>query len=467
MSTNHEIIIIGAGLSGLATAHFLAGAGAGTTTLIMEKSDRPGGAIRSFHEDGFRAEWGPHGFLDNNPESRQLLAESGLDREALKAPLSKNVRFVCHQGRLVALPQKPGALLTTPLLSLAGKLRLAAEPFQKPLPDGHSIGEWAQHRFGREILPLVDAAITGTFAGDYQRLSIDAVMPGVRRLEKEHGSLLRGLWREHRQKKKTAAPGEGKKAGGDRLPAMTSFPQGMEHLVNRLSRELNILYQCGVTAIRPLSEGGWEVQSQQGVFRAAQLVLALPVNQALALLEAFAPPVATVPEARIVTVALGFRRQDAEIPAGFGYLAPEREGRFTLGALFSSHMFPDRAPADHVLLEALVGGRRHPERLELDDETMINNIYNDLRQLLPIKAPPVFARVLRGSGGIPQLEQDHPRLLAWRDQLARQHPDLLLAGFGWDGIGMNDMMKAAKQAAEKIAQGRSSKEQAQVRPVYF
>ncbi|ADH84719.1 protoporphyrinogen oxidase [Desulfurivibrio alkaliphilus] len=465
MDQQHAVIIVGAGLSGLATAHFLAAAG--TPALLLEADGRAGGAIRSFNDEGYRAEWGPHGFLDNNPASRQLLQETGLEQEALKAPLGQNVRYVCHHGRLVALPQSPQALLTTPLLSLAGKLRLALEPFKKTLADGASIGQWAEHRFGREVLPLVDAAVTGTFAGDYQRLSIDAVMPGVRRLEKEHGSLLRGLWRERRQRRSKPPATTGAKSGPAGLPAMTSFPQGMEQLITRLSQQKEIVYQCRVEKIRPLTEGGWEITTNSGPYQAKRLVLALPVNQALELLADFKPPVGSVPEARIVTVALGFSRDEATIPAGFGYLAPERENRFTLGALFSSHMFPERAPAGHVLLEALVGGRRHPERLELDDAAMIANIYQDLRQLLPLKAPPAFARVLRGAGGIPQLEQDHPRLLAWREKLATRHPSLQLTGFGWDGIGMNDMMKAAQKAAELITRGRQEEEQAAVRPVYF
>ncbi len=464
MDNNYELIIVGAGLSGLACAHFL-GEQQRPGVLILEQSARAGGAIRSFREEGYRAEWGPHGFLDNNPESRELLAATGLEKEALKAPLGQNVRFVCHRGRLVALPQSPKALLTTPLLSPAGKFRLAGELFKKPLPDGQSIGAWAEHRFGREVLPLVDAAVTGTYAGDFMRLSIDAVMPGARRLEKEHGSLLKGLIKERKQKKESATPG--------RLPAMTTFPGGMEQLATRLSQPCNILYNCGVEAIsrQPPSglekRGAWQISTPKGVFRTSNLILALPVNQALALLREFAPPVNTIPEARIVTVALGFRATEAQIPAGFGYLAPELEGRFTMGALFSSHMFPERAPTGHHLLEALVGGRRHPERLELEDHELIKRIYDDLKELLPLTAPPSFTRVLRSAGGIPQLEENHLKLLSWRDKLQEDQPNLQLTGFGWDGIGMNDMMKAAKQCITRLQAGQTAQEEAQVRPVYF
>lgn len=212
MPETHEIIIVGAGLSGLSAAHFLNKSTPGLDILILEQDDRPGGAVRSFREQGYLAEWGPHGFLDNNPASRALLKETGLDRIAQKAPLGNFVRFVCHDGRLVQLPQKPLALLTTPLLSPLGKIRLLGDLFKKPRSEEQSVGQWAAYRFGSEILPLVDAAVTGTFSGDYERLSIDAVMPGVRALEKEAGSVLKGLLK--------------KKGGGGAgtLPAMTSFP---------------------------------------------------------------------------------------------------------------------------------------------------------------------------------------------------------------------------------------------------
>src|SRR3989339_556047 len=349
MPETHEIIIVGAGLSGLSAAHFSHSSAPGTDILILEQDGRPGGAVRSFTEQGYLAEWGPHGFLDNNPASRALLNETGLDRIAQKAPLGSFVRYVCHEGRLVQLPQSPAALLTTPLLSPLGKLRLLGDLFKKPRLEEQSVGQWAAYRFGPEILPLVDAAITGTFAGDYERLSIDGVMPGVRALEKEAGSVLKGLLR--------------KKRGAGVLPAMTSFPLGMEQLITTLATGPNILYHSPMRAISRGNEA-WEIHTGAKTYRAATVILALPVNRALTLLADHAPPLAALPTAGIATVALGFTDK-AQVPFGFGYLAPERENRFAMGALFSTRMFPGRAPQGRVLMEALVGGRRHPERLEL------------------------------------------------------------------------------------------------------
>ena len=455
MSETHEIIIVGAGLSGLSAAHFLRTSAPDLDILILEQNGRPGGAVRSFKEQGYLAEWGPHGFLDNNPASRALLSETGLDRLAQKAPLGSFVRYVCHEGRLVQLPQKPQALLATPLLSPLGKLRLLGDLFKKPRPEEQSVGQWAAYRFGHEILPLVDAAITGTFAGDYERLSIDAVMPGVRALEKEAGSVLKGLLK----KKKTAGAGT--------LPAMTSFPQGMEQLITTLATGPNILYH---SPVREINRGGdaWEIHAEAKTYRAATVIVALPVNRALALLADHAPPLTAIPTARIATVALGFTDK-ARVPFGFGYLAPERENRFAMGALFSTHMFPGRAPHGAVLMEALVGGRRHPERLELSDEELVSRAYDDLRQLIHLPEPPCFSRALRGDSGIPQLEMGYPSLLAWKDALEQDLDGLHLCGFGWEGIGMNDMMKTAKTVADRILcrVGGGRRQKPEVRPVYF
>jgi protoporphyrinogen/coproporphyrinogen III oxidase len=455
MVEHRDVIIVGGGFSGLAAAHFLAKLHPGLSCLVLEKNSRPGGAIRSFQENGYLAEWGPHGFLDNTPESLELLADTTLDRELQRAQLGDFARFICRRGRLLQLPQKPQSLLTTPLLSISGKLRLLAELWRRPLPENQTIAAWAAHRFGREVLPLVDAAVTGTFAGDFERLSIDAVMPGVRRLEQQHGSILRGLFRKKKEK-------EGGKKG---LPAMLSFPQGLERLVEMLSRGKEIRLESGVTAISR-ADRGWRLETATGAYLAGTLIIALGVNQGLTLLAPLRePPVRQIPEARLANVVLGF--PETAIPKAFGYLAPESEKRFAMGALFSSRMFPGRAPAGHVLIEVLVGGRRHPERLALEDEEIISRVLVDLQELLPLPGPPRFSRVLRPAAGIPQLEMDHPALLRWRRDLQQAHPGLLVCGFGWDGIGINDMAKAAREAARLAAGQLAAALEAEVKPVYF
>ena len=463
-SPTHDVLIIGAGLSGLSVARFLRDKRPEISLLLLEKSNQPGGAIRSHSEEGYLAEWGAHGFLDNCLESRVIVHLAGLANELEKAPLTKFVRYICLQGKLNAIPQQPGAIIRAPLIPWTSKLRIMADLWKKPMKDEPTVADWIQYRFGSALLPFADAVFTGTYAGDINRLKIDGVMPGIRALEKNSGSIIRGLWKKRKEKTE-------KKKG---LPAMTSFHAGMGRLAQGLASSLEanreIMYGTTARAIEK-RKTGWRVRTGRNSFDCRHLVTALPVNQALPLLAGIndipAPPLQSVPEARIATVALGFADR-AQIPFGFGYLAPEVEQRFTLGALFSSHMFPGRAPTGRQLLEALVGGRRHPDRLELSDEELINEVYADLQNLMDLPDPPSFARVLRPKNGIPQLEDGYPALLTWRRHLQTALPDLHICGFGWQGIGINDMTREAWKAAKAILSKELEEEERQeVKGVYF
>jgi protoporphyrinogen/coproporphyrinogen III oxidase len=461
-----DTIIIGGGLSGLSVAHFLRKYKPASRILILEKNPSPGGAIRSFHQDGFLAEWGAHGFLDNAEASRELLADTGLDREVQKAPLDEFVRYICLNGKLNLIPQNPKKILRSNLVSLPAKLRVLADLWKKPRPQEQTVADWAAYRLGPSLLPFVDAVLTGTYAGDLNRLSIDAVFPGIRALELEKGSVIRGLLQKRKEAKKKQQTVSTKK-----LPSMISFSQGMGRLPEVLAEGKNLVCATTVQSIEKI-ESGWIVKTPEQNYQAESIVLALPVNSSLALLrngtglQTDAPPLDAIPEARIVTVAMGFDKS-ADIPFGFGYLAPEQEKRFALGALFSTHMFPGRAPQGHVLLEALVGGRRHPEKLDLDDDALIQKTYADLKQLIHLPNPPVFTKVLRSKHGIPQLELGHPQLLAWRNRLVEQNPGLYICGFGWEGIGINDMTKGAQQVAAAAAAGGTAKGETEVKGVYF
>ncbi len=458
MEKIYDVIIVGAGISGLAAAHFLKKMNPECSFLLLEKSDRAGGAIQSYKKDGFLAEWGPHGFLDNAPESREILEDTGLYEEAQQAPLGDFHRYVCHRGKLVQIPQKPKKILITPLLTPWGKLRVLADFWIKPDQRDQTLGQWAGRRFGKGVLPLVDAAVTGSYSGDYNKLSIDSVMPGLRKLEMENGSVIRGLIRKLRGKKAKIT---------DRLPAMNNFPQGLERLVEVLSRGKNIVFSTGVEKI--YKDGAlWKVKTGTEVLSARNVNVALPVNSGLSLLSSLKKaPMGAVPVSRICNVVMGFTDR-AKIPYGFGYLAPECEKRFTLGVMFSSHMFPNRAPDGKVLIEALVGGRRHPERLDLDDEQIVSSVYEDIRRLMDLPEKPIFTKVLRPASGIPQLEMDHPKMMDYRKELEGNNAGLYVTGFGWEGVGINDMIKAARKTSEAIcAGGRGAEGTAPVKPVYF
>jgi oxygen-dependent protoporphyrinogen oxidase len=455
-----DTLIIGAGLSGLTVAQTLRVRCYGHTFLLLEKSERAGGAIQTHSENGFIAEVGPHGFLDNCRESKELLAGIGLDSECLYAPLGRFARYVYHDGSLRQIPQTPLTILTTSLIPWKEKFRILADLWKKPLPGRPTVAQWTQYHFGPALLPFVDAALTGTYAGDMDRLTIDGVMPGIRRLEERHGSVIRSL-----------LAAKGRRSGSRRLslPAMTSFKAGMHSLPDRmvdfLQPEKDLLLNCGVHAIGKINDG-WQVQSEKGTFEAANLVIALPINASLALLKDFSPPSPEIPEAWIATVVMAFAKE-VSLPPGFGYLIPESEGRFSLGTLFSSNMCPGRAPAGCSLIEVLVGGRRHQERTELDDEALIQGALKDIRDILHIGQDPIYTKVLRNKSGIPQPEQEYSDLLAWRDKTMSAQQGLFICGFGWNGIGINQMIKEADRTAEGIMGRRHIDEETAVKGVYF
>ena len=462
---SYDVCIIGTGISGLSTAAFLLNQQPDIRILMLEKADQSGGAISSYHQDGYLAEWGPHGFLDNCEASKELIRFASLEDELETAPLSEFVRYVCLDGQLQCIPQSALRILKQPLISLPAKLRILGDLWKTPMAGSPSVAQWVEYRFGKALLPFADAVFTGTYAGDINKLKIDAVMPGVRDLEKQHGSVIRGVIKGMFAKRKS----DNKRKG---LPAMTSFKKGMGRLPQRLAEEIGnkatIQYSSEATSLTK-TDDHWQVTTDAATYSCTDLVVALPVNAGLPLLrrsQPLQPPLSSLPEARIASVLLGFT-EEAQVPFGFGYLAPEKEDRFSLGALFSSHMFPGRAPQGHQVVEVLVGGRRHEKRLQLSDNELINQVYQDIRQIMDLPTGPCFSKVLRSSHGIPQLESGYTDLLTWREKVMQGEPNLHICGFGWKGIGINDMTKEGQKMAQRIMTGQAQRDTAEVKGIYF
>ncbi|MBU1564783.1 MAG: protoporphyrinogen oxidase [Proteobacteria bacterium] len=467
MNDSYQTIIIGGGLSGLVVAHKLKLHNPGHRFAILEKGERTGGVIATHSDQGYISERGPHGFLDNCEESRQILTETGLHLESVKAPLIDFVRYVRLNNKLNLIPQTPGKILLAPLIPWQAKLRVLAELWQPFLEGEPTVAKWVDHRFGPALLPYLDAVYTGTYAGDFDRLTVDSVMPGLRALEKKYGSVLRGLLVSLMDKRKSGADKTPLK-----MPAMTSFAKGMQRLPEKLAEHLaaehELFLNTTVTGVHPL-QNGWLVESSRGHCRSKNVVFAVPVNSALQLLAKLDPniPETSIPSSWIATVVFGFK-ESVKLPPGFGFLAPEKEQRFTLGALFTSNMFPGRAPAGHIVFETLIGGRRHPERLELNDGTLASMAFEDVREILDLPRQPAYTKVLHTVGGIPQLERNYPRLLAWREKFLDARRGLHICGFGWDGIGLNDMMKHATRVSESILNDTGTpRPGAELKGIYF
>lgn len=449
-----SIAVVGGGISGLALAHALAARG--EEVLVLEATARTGGVIRSVREEGFLYESGPNTFLDREPATRALIDALGLSAQVKVASPAVKKRYVYTRGALRQLPGSPPAFLKSDVLPFSAKLRAARELFSLRGP-GHdeSLAAFARRHLGREVTEvLVDAMQTGIYAGDPERMSVEATFPQLAQMEREHRSLLLAAIRAARARRR--APPPPSNLSGEAC----TFEGGMEALIRALEERLGDAVQRRVALQRLRREGrAWRLsvlrENRQEELEADQVVLATPAYVSAELVRpldaGLADELAGIRYAAIATVHLGFSRAEASAPEGFGFLVPEREGRKLLGCIFASSVFPHRAPEDGALLTCLVGGARHPERVELDEAALIALAREELAVTLGVRAEPRLARAFRWTRGIPQYEVGHLSRLERIDGRLAGQPGLHVAGNAYRGVGVNDCIREAAALAGRIA----------------
>jgi oxygen-dependent protoporphyrinogen oxidase len=460
-----RVAVVGAGLSGLAVAFRLRQTLPGVQLTLLESRDRPGGNVWTEHRDGFRVETGPNGFLDNKPGAVRLCRDLGLaDRLLAASEGSRRNRFLFVRGRLHRLPASPLGLLTTPLLSLGGKLALLREPFRTkptPAPPDESVAAFARRRFGKEAAGVfMDALVTGIYAGDPEGLSVRACFPRLAEFEDEAGSVLRGLIRSLRRKRREAA------ARGERPAPQRSwsFREGLRTLVEALADRAGAPLATGVRVrrVERADAGGlnpparWVVRGEgRDHWEADAVVLACPAyEQAAAVADldpGLARDLAEIAYNRIAVVALGYRQADAPAPDGFGYIAPQNTRRDVLGVQWCSSIYPDRAPPGFVLWRALCGGTSRPDVFYLDDDALAAACHRELRVTLGVTGEPVFRHIVRWPRAIPQYDVGHLERVARAEAAAARHPGLFLAGNALHGVAMPDVAERAATVAERVA----------------
>ncbi|HVT57894.1 MAG TPA: protoporphyrinogen oxidase [Thermoanaerobaculia bacterium] len=437
MATFCDALVLGAGISGLAAARALARTG--FAPVVLEAAPAPGGTLASASQGGFLVELGPNTVQDS-PALLALAQDAGC-AAGLVAAAGARRRYMVHRGRLTALPSGPPGLLTTPLLSWRAKGRLATEPWRRRGPGPQeSVAAFFRRRLGSETLPLADAMGLGVYAGDPDELAIGFAFRLAYALEREHGSLLRGLSR-------------GSGGGRRRPPRLIGFRGGFGALAERLAAGLDL--RCGWVAATVGRQGElFAVLARHGereqTFTARRLVVALPAAATAAVLQPLAlasPPalraIAEVPHAPVAVVALGYERRQVLHPLdGFGFLAPHHEGRRILGCLFSSTLFPERAPTGSVLLTAMAGGRRRPQLAEATDAELVDLVRAELGALLGARGEPALALVRRWQPGIPQPDARWPEVRDAAATLEHAHPGLTLLGNWLHGVGVPDCARA-------------------------
>lgn len=434
-------IVIGGGMAGLVAAHTRASAG--EEVVLLEASAEPGGVVRSVRRDGYLLEAGPN-TVRPTPELMDLVTRLGLESEVRIADPALP-RYIDFAGRLHELAASPLALLTTGLLSLGGKARLLTEPFRRsPAPPGESVRDFFARRLGPEVADrLVTPFVSGIFAGDASALSAEAAFPSLFRWDRDHGSLVVGAVREARSRPKAPRP--------PRPRGLLSFRDGLATLPRALARTLGPSFRpnSAVTSVSPSGSGfRLTVGTSHGDLEADRVILATDAAAAARLVRPFEPEAAdaldAIPYPPLAVLHLSLPEAALRRPlVGFGHLVVPDPSRRILGAVWSSSLFPDRAPEGRALLTVFLGGARDPKAASLSDEALLEVAGRDLSAQGLSSQPPDLVLLTRWPRAIPQYTSGHGSRIGALERAETRSPGLRFIGNYRGGISVGDVVKSA------------------------
>ncbi len=480
-----RVVIVGGGIGGLTTALHLQDRAAevdgGLDILVLEASSGPGGNIQTERVEGFTIERGPNGYLDNVPTTPALVRRLGIEDQVQRSDEAAANRYLFRNGRLHLLPSGPLGFIKSPVLSVPGRLRVFGEPFARSRPGGldETIFDFAARRIGTEAASvLIDAMVSGVFAGNVKELSLAASFPKMAAMEEEHGGLVKAMLAGMMEKKAARKEVRERRARGEDVaelvqpggPAgpggtLTSFKGGLDTLPKAAAGALGTVLRYGQKVVSVETAGSaasgeeerWIVRTVSGdTLPADAVIVAVPSPQAAPILAGSDEDLSrTISEIKtaglaVVAVALDASEMGGE-PRGFGFLVPRDAGPRILGCLWDSSVFPGRAPEGKVLLRAMIGGAHDPEAVDLPDEDLVHLVRKDLSLTMALEADPLFTRVYRWPMGIGQYTVGHLERIEKIHSSLDSIPGLWVAGSSFYGISMNACIeKAGVQAGEVI-----------------
>ncbi len=452
-----KVAIIGGGISGLTAAFWLKSNG--IDVKLFEKNDRVGGSIRTEIKEGFLVEYGPNSTLDTTPLIDKLLDELGILEEKVLATRESDKRYILRAGKIFPLPMGPGAFLTSKLFTKSAKFRLMKEPFIKSKANAHeTIAEFTHRRLGQEFLDYaINPFVAGVFAGDPQMINVKTAFPRLYELEQRYGSLIKGAMKSSRQRKKSREKSK-------RSAKTFSFNNGMQTLTDAIYSKINsdVSLNSNIEEIVQIQENGnirfrvncngndslpSEIYDSIIIstpsYSASRLIAKIDKKLAGYLKEIYYPPVNVI--------YTGFKRLKINhILDGFGYLIPELEKRKILGSLWSSSLFPGRAPEGYCSLTSFIGGARSPELTDLDDNELIDITLEELDSVLGIKGEPDLFKIVRWKHAIPQYNNHYTDLFDAVESFQINNKAIFICNNFYKGISVGDCIKNADATVSNV-----------------
>ncbi len=461
-----KVAIIGGGISGLSALHFLKTTyGDKCQVTLFEKTDRLGGTIGTDRTDEFVSDWGPNGFLDKVPLTLELIEQLGGSHLLDPANAKAEKRFIYCHNRLNEIVPSPIKFMTSSLLSIKGRLRIAIEPFIKARTDwdeDETIHDFVSRRIGPESAEtLVGPMVSGIFGGDAKKLSLKACFPIMVEMEKEYGSLIKAMIGKMKAARKNKAQDGKSSSGSASGPGgrLTSFAGGLISLIERFEDRYNsdIVTDCPVDLIsmddsqylikfanQKPSEKFDAVICSAPAFAASQMIA--PIDQDIASL------LDSIPYASIAVVCLGYdKKQIGREAEGFGFLIPRGQGKRILGSIWTSSIFSDRCPEGMAQFRIMIGGDTDPEAIDLSDDQLLDVVSSDFHPIMNINSRPQYVNIFRYKRGIPQFIVGHPAKMKRLDDLLKDHPGLKFTGNAYEGVGLNDCVVRSQKVVKQLA----------------
>lgn len=496
MPQNHkDVVVIGAGISGLVCAYRLKALG--VDVALLEKSPRVGGVIQTEQVGGFLIERGPNS-SQGTEELMALVEELGITGDLAEGD-PKAPAYVYFKGKLHPVPAGAGPFIKSRLLSLSGKLRIFKEPFvpARRADSEESVAAFARRRIGREAADLLVAPfVSGIYAGDAEQLSVQAAFPKLANLETGYGGLIRGTFakaREARRARKSASAVFDKAAPTRRR--LCSFRKGMAFLPTTIAARLGEdlmteceelrMADCGPEELR-IADGGLRIEesSPRQVTRNSQsairnplstqfsidferkgdhhqltcykLIIATPARVAGALVASLSVQLSSllkeIEYPPLAIVSLAYDESAVATPLdGFGFLVPPSERMNILGCVWNSSLFEDRAPKGRALVTLFIGGARNPAAASLADDDLVSTAHRELQKVLGISGEPQVVAITRYERSIPQYNLGHFSRVQRIESLLRELPGLRIIGNYLHGVSTGDCIKEADRTARGIA----------------
>lgn len=451
---NGKVIILGAGISGLSTAFWLDRAG--YDIMILEADGQPGGSVKTKNENGFLIDYGPNSSLETSPVIKELIDDAGLSNQMIYASEAAKNRYILKGDQLHPLPTNPLQFIKSELFSFRTKLRLLQEPFIKVSQEGchQSIATFVKRRLGQQFLDYaIDPFVSGVFAGDPEKLSVQSAFPKLYQLEEKYGSLIKGMIKGAKERKNR---GEASKHSAK----MFSFIDGMATLPKALAEKLKskIQYQCQVNKITSTPEG-YQVHFQDHGkatnIVAGKVISTVPSYIAKSIFEEMdnqlAAHLGQIYYPPVLVLYLGYKKSDVFELDGFGFLIPRKEKKKFLGAIWNSTLFPARTGEDAVGFTLFIGGARNASILEgQDHNVLIKEVIKEFQQIMKINADPVYTSSKFWPNAIPQYNIGYQQHEEYFIEFEKKYPDLYLSGNYRGGISFGDCIKNSRILVDRI-----------------